>query len=495
MSTALAHADDFPDRLPPMLIKELRQGMRAKTFVGIFLGLQAFLALLILVTGVATGSDRAGSAISGIIFFTFSIAVLIIQPLRGLSAVSSEVQGNTLDMMVLTRLSAWRIVLGKWSSIVIQSALLLVTIIPYLILRYFFGGMNLVGELMSIILIFVTSMGLTATTVGFSASSSKTLRVMLVIGGGMIVFGGFNFMLISLVGPGRFSFSLSRFDSETWIGIFCYLAYAAYFGGSMLSLGASLIAPAAENHATVRRLAALAALGIVWVVSFFFPMSTEGVAAMVAMVLTPALAIALSEHARLVPTVWKPFARRRAAGRVAGLLLCPGWASGFLFTVLATALGALVVASAESTTSFSTFSMEDYVPLLSLVGALLLAGLLTTFIRNPESERVAIFLLLMIALAVLAACIGGIAGSVRTGGVLYFFIWNPFIWSVMLESHAYDDDTALGIAMCGTLVLFGVFLARALAWLRNHREIFDEADRLVAQEKDPLAEEEAERQP
>lgn len=28
--------NDFSDRLPPMLVKELRQGLRAKTFVGVF---------------------------------------------------------------------------------------------------------------------------------------------------------------------------------------------------------------------------------------------------------------------------------------------------------------------------------------------------------------------------------------------------------------------------------------------------------------------------
>jgi ABC-type transport system involved in multi-copper enzyme maturation permease subunit len=126
---------DFPERLSPMLVKELRQGMRTKAFVAVFLTLQIILGVILLSAGAAASSDDAGETISNIIFIFFSIAVLIIQPMRGITSLSSEVKGNTIDMMVLTRLSAWRIVTGKWASIVSQSALLLVTIIPYLILR------------------------------------------------------------------------------------------------------------------------------------------------------------------------------------------------------------------------------------------------------------------------------------------------------------------------------------------------------------------------
>ena len=136
---------DFSDRISPMLVKELRQGMRAKTFIVVFLSLQVFLAVMLFSARSLGLGDQVGSMVSGIIFTFFAIAVLIVQPLRGISALASEVKGNTIDMMVLTRLSAWRIVFGKWVAIVSQSALLLATIIPYLILRYFFGGMNLVG--------------------------------------------------------------------------------------------------------------------------------------------------------------------------------------------------------------------------------------------------------------------------------------------------------------------------------------------------------------
>ena len=162
MSTPVTFLTDFSDRISPMLVKELRQGMRAKTFIAVFLSLQVFLAVMLFSASAASSSDQIGSVISGIIFTFFAIAVIVVQPMRGTSALSSEVKGNTIDMMVLTRLSAWRIVFGKWVAIVGQSALLFSTIIPYLILRYFFGGMNLFGEMVCMILLFLTSMALTA---------------------------------------------------------------------------------------------------------------------------------------------------------------------------------------------------------------------------------------------------------------------------------------------------------------------------------------------
>ncbi|HEX7262242.1 MAG TPA: hypothetical protein VF258_10545, partial [Luteolibacter sp.] len=154
----LTHLTDFSDKLSPMLVKELRQGMRARGFTMLFITFQGLLAFILLTASAVSESDSAGSFASGVIFTLFAGAALLVQPMRGMNALSVEIIGNTIEMMVLTRLSAWRIVFGKWIAIVSQTALILITIIPYLILRYFFGGMVLMGELVFLSLIFLTSM-------------------------------------------------------------------------------------------------------------------------------------------------------------------------------------------------------------------------------------------------------------------------------------------------------------------------------------------------
>ena len=51
------HLTDFPDRLSPMLVKELRQGMRARGFTMLFLIFQCLLAFILLSAGATFESD------------------------------------------------------------------------------------------------------------------------------------------------------------------------------------------------------------------------------------------------------------------------------------------------------------------------------------------------------------------------------------------------------------------------------------------------------
>ncbi len=144
--------NDFSDKLSPMLVKELRQGFRTNTFVVLFLVLQGLLALVLLIAGpIAASNDglsgAAGGVVSKIVFCIYGLGILVVQPLRGISAVATEIKQNTIDLMVLTRLSAWRIVWGKWCSIMSQSILIVLSILPYLIFRLF---CDLGGEVFSV---------------------------------------------------------------------------------------------------------------------------------------------------------------------------------------------------------------------------------------------------------------------------------------------------------------------------------------------------------
>src|SRR5688572_7754057 len=174
--------DEFSDKLSPMLVKELRQGLRAKTFVILFLALQGLLCVVLLSAIGASSDGDSGPTVSKVIFFFFALAALVAQPLRGVGSLHNEIKGNTIDLMVLTRLGAWRIVLGKWVAIVSQTGLLLMAIVPYLILRYFFGRMELFAELLLLGLIFAGSAIFTALTVGLSAISSILVRGLLPLG-------------------------------------------------------------------------------------------------------------------------------------------------------------------------------------------------------------------------------------------------------------------------------------------------------------------------
>ena len=106
MSTSdLKHLFDFSDKFNPMLVKELRQGLRGPGFVALFISFQAILAFILLFTAALASHENAGHLISRTIFFLFSCAVLIVQPLRGITSLSSEIKSDTIDLLCLTRLS------------------------------------------------------------------------------------------------------------------------------------------------------------------------------------------------------------------------------------------------------------------------------------------------------------------------------------------------------------------------------------------------------
>lgn len=460
MSALLQKTDDFSDRISPMLVKELRQGLRARTFVAIFLCLQAFLALMIISIGAASGP---GTAISAIIFTTFGIAVIVIQPLRGLNAISGEVRDNTIDMMVLTKLSSWRIALGKWVAIVGQSALLLATIIPYLILRYFFGGMDLLGEMIILALIFITSMMLTAVTVGLSGSPSKVLR-------GIILLSGLGLLMMSFTFSIQFVFmsgSMGGFtlDSDAWTAIALYVAFAIYYGWSALSLGTSLIAPAAENHSTWRRIIALVLTLGICLYTFVDDIDEELTMFLLLAVISPALIIALTEQARMVPAVWAPFFKRGLIGRLVGMILAPGWASGVVFSICIFFIATLTVIFDSSKISDDSITYTA-----CSIACLLIPGLLVSFTKKPESDRLSLFLLISIALGILGLSFGGIVSSFSTGSAYaWFFSWNPYVLMMMKDSYRFDDSAIGTTSLVLCVTLLGIMLLRAFYVLTQQR--------------------------
>ena len=126
-----------------MLVKELRQGMRTNLFSVAFILLQALMVLSLL-AGLA---DPGSWAASGFFWFFVVVILLVIQPLRGINALSSEYLLNTMDLIQLTKLDAWRITFGKWTALNAQTLLFVTGVLPYLVMRYFLGNVNFVIDL------------------------------------------------------------------------------------------------------------------------------------------------------------------------------------------------------------------------------------------------------------------------------------------------------------------------------------------------------------
>jgi len=83
---------------------------------------------------------------NGFFWTLITIALLVVTPSRALGSLKLEMTSRTIDLLLLTRLDAWRIVTGKWLSLMAQAGLLLVSLLPYGIVRYFAGSVDLVND-------------------------------------------------------------------------------------------------------------------------------------------------------------------------------------------------------------------------------------------------------------------------------------------------------------------------------------------------------------
>jgi hypothetical protein len=323
--SAFWRGDDFPGWLSPMLVKELRQGIQSGVFAWTFIALQAVMFLVVATTllGPLEGRDVRENPL---LFWTpVVLAVAVVIPLRGLQAVSAERVGNNLDLVRLTHLSAARIVTGKWLSLVAQAALLATAALPYLVIRYFFGGVNVVNDLAMFGWTLVAAGVVAAAAV---AASTRPVRERI------------GLMILAYVAANLLPLGVRFFGGSFGRMVPVFIALVVLFTVLLLEFAASAIAPPAENHAARKRW-----LGLVIVAAwagaaalddrqtFFFVMMGT---------LLPLVAIlidALCERPSTLLSIHAPFAARGPAGRLAALVFTPGWATGLAYVTCVAALG------------------------------------------------------------------------------------------------------------------------------------------------------------
>lgn len=327
----LPNGMDFADWLSPILVKELRQGLKTKMFITTFILIQV---VMILITGlqlleVAHGGSGGAGGFSSFFAAFIWIPLLILMPARGLTAVSEELKVNTLDLVQLTHLTAFRIVLGKWVALVAQTLLVVTAILPYAVLRYFFGEVDIIADLTVIGLLMLASMVLTAGALALS-SSHIAIRILVVLG---------LFVAVCVLMSTMFIGSpLGTAASIGWL-VWMLPLQAVLHVYLLLEIAASRIAPISENHSGRKRLVILVMVTIGLLLAW---LGNEHAA--MAWCLSSSVAIAwvlleaLSERTPHVPSLYSGFARLGFFGKLAGRVLYPGWASGFVFALILTAM-------------------------------------------------------------------------------------------------------------------------------------------------------------
>ena len=386
MSALLQRLDDW---LSPMLVKELRQGIKSRAFTGSFMLLQGLMVISVVMYLSALDSQNDLEFFDGVFWVCVGAPLILLVPGRGFNAIQSEVKEKTLDLILLTRLSAWRILFGKWASLFTQALLTTCAVLPYAVLRYFLGSVNLADDLAIIGGLLCASGILTAASVAFSTFRTPVFRTLFAIG---IVFA-FNIIPILLFGALR---AVSRGGAPMlgmgWSAIAVPI-FSVLLILLLLQWGAGRIAPPSENHEVRKRLTALSLILVAFISAKLG--AHEGVLYLALVFLIPVCIDALMGQPRAYPAIYTPFVKRGRVARLVGRYLYPGWPSGLLYSLLVLTLLFLLLAAEQGFTARTTNMFG------TLIGAICLP-LAAVVIFKPSSTRLmAFYFALQIVLVVL----------------------------------------------------------------------------------------------
>lgn len=454
----LGTTNDFADWLSPMMVKELRQGLRSKSFTGFFILTQV---LMIIGTFIAVGSAEIGVSDSmGPLFIGFlAIALLLVLPMRGFQAIPTEAADNTLDLLVLTRLQSLRIVVGKWIAIVAQSILAVVSVLPYILMRYFIGGVDLISELSIIAILLFLSAVIAAIAVGFSATSRSTNKR----GSGILitlfVFFGISgvFNTLGLAGP---AYSMFGFGLGETVGMVAVLfAVGGYLAYYFLDMGAGRMAPEAENHSTRKR---LISLGIAAILVILVGLDVGDADSLWMSLLIGVLGLscvdALTERASTVRSIFVPFAKRKMS--FAAYFLAPGWHTGILYYVICYLLFA--VAAILIAFDGASLQTDDFLFAITIIPAVIIFPVaLIQLIFRSKLDSFRIYLLIQLFSCGIAFVLFAISEAQDSPAPLFLGSLIPHCCVGLMSYESSLETTACAIGGAVFLLCIAVILIRA----------------------------------
>lgn len=166
----------------PVFLREVRvrmRGWRTPGIIVLYVGLLGLLAILIFAAAMQ-GSRPTGFApeVGAVIYAALAMfqLVLLILAVPGLAAgaIAGERERQTLDLLLVTRLSAAQVVVGKLLAATGFALLLMFASLPVFGLIFLFGGFSLSRLGLSAVVYVVTVLLLGAVSLYFSALYRRT---------------------------------------------------------------------------------------------------------------------------------------------------------------------------------------------------------------------------------------------------------------------------------------------------------------------------------
>ena len=172
-----------------MVVKELRQGLRARMFVVPFVLLQGFACLALVQEYLSHDPGRGGGVFTRLrsdailpgLFWSFAwLFVGLIMPFRCMGAMTEELRDKSSDLLLLGGLSRLRIVRGKWLVQMLLSLLTLLSLAPYMLARYFLGAVDLTETMLHFLAVLCCACGVSGVVIGASGYRGTATRIWII---------------------------------------------------------------------------------------------------------------------------------------------------------------------------------------------------------------------------------------------------------------------------------------------------------------------------
>lgn len=167
--------------LNPVFRKDMRVFFRnAKVYVG----LTIYLAVLALITGSVLkmidlnsyngfNPEYVAGAYLGILGFQM-VAITFVVPAFTSSSISGERERQTLDFMLITRMTGWDIVVGKLMSSIMLVCLMIVASMPVYSVIFYYGGISVIGFIFNTVFMIIYAAFVGSISLLFSTVIKKT---------------------------------------------------------------------------------------------------------------------------------------------------------------------------------------------------------------------------------------------------------------------------------------------------------------------------------
>lgn len=188
-----------------MTVKELRQSMRRANFIYPFLGIQLLAVAAMAMEFAASSvyrSDAPGIMNLQMIWESgpfWRVAFLVcgvIMPLGGINLMKQELEDGNHELLLIASLNRWSVVRGKFFVLWSVNVLVLVSLLPYVVVRYFIGGVEMWQEFVCTLTVVGTSAIVSAGSLGAAGYKTIAGRILVLtsylltfFASGMIILG------------------------------------------------------------------------------------------------------------------------------------------------------------------------------------------------------------------------------------------------------------------------------------------------------------------